>query len=188
MSNFGGDISTFAGPTGVGALGILGVFLFLDGRAPGFFPTFEQYAKTSSWNIVAAIPVLAVSYVLGLCLMIASERALTGVVGPSRKSEAADIALVGTAGAVKDSSVSQVYLEALRNRAVLCGGAVALLVLAFGALSDTSNLPNLRGVIVVAVIATSLLAVGAAYLALEEGHRAHKLAEAVAAMAPKPKP
>jgi hypothetical protein len=42
---------------GVGALCILGVFLLLDGRAAHLFPTFEQYAKTSTWTVVAAIPV-----------------------------------------------------------------------------------------------------------------------------------
>lgn len=49
-------IAGVAGPTGVGALFVLGVFLFLDGRAPDLFPTVETYAKTATWGIVAAAP------------------------------------------------------------------------------------------------------------------------------------
>src|ERR1039458_3000987 len=90
MPNIGDSLSTFAGPAGVGALCLLGVFLFLDGRAPSLFPTFEQYAKTSSWSVVAAVPVLAVSYVLGLSIMIASVGVLTRTWGPSHNSEAVD--------------------------------------------------------------------------------------------------
>jgi hypothetical protein len=116
--------------------------------------------------------------------MIASEQALAKVAGRSQDSDAADIAQIGTAGATKDSLAMQVYLEALkRNRAVLSGSAVALLVLAIGAFSETRNLPNLRGIIIAAAVATLFLAVGAACLSVSEGRRAHKLCGAVATKA-----
>ena len=41
MTSSGDALGTLAGPAGVGALCLLGVFLFLDGRAPSLFPTFE---------------------------------------------------------------------------------------------------------------------------------------------------
>lgn len=56
----------FAGAAGVGALCFLGIFLLLDGLSPGVFPTVEFYARTATWGIVAAVPVLAITYVVGL--------------------------------------------------------------------------------------------------------------------------
>ena len=184
MSSSGDALASFAGPAGVGALCLLGAFLFLDGRAPGLFPTFEQYAKTSSWSVVAAVPVLAVSFVLGLSLMVASERVLTSLWGPPLTSQAADLAQLTVS--VKESPAAQVYVESIRNRAVLAGGAVALLILALGALSEMGNLPHLRGVIAAAALATVVVAVAAGYLTIREGHKAHEIALAVAAMPPKP--
>jgi hypothetical protein len=186
MSTSGDSISTLAGPAGVGALCLLGLFLFLDGRAPDLFPTFEQYAKTASWSIVAAVPVLTVSYVLGLSIMIASERAISRVVGFSQKSEVGDLALIGIAGLAKDSPASIFYAEARRNGAVLAGGALALLVLSSGALSETSNLPNLRSTVIIATLLTVFLAVLAAYLAVQESHRAHAIAQSLRSAAPRP--
>jgi hypothetical protein len=63
------SITAVAGPAGVGVLGILGVFLFFNGRGPDLFPTVETYAKTATWGIVAAVPVLVIAYVLGLFLI-----------------------------------------------------------------------------------------------------------------------
>src|SRR4029453_16968156 len=134
MTSSGDALTGFAGPAGVGSLCLLGAFLFLDGRAPGLFPTVEEYAKTSTWGVVAAVPVLAVSFVLGLSLMVASERVLTSLWGPPLTSQAADLAQLGVS--VKESPAAQAYVESLRNRAVLAGGSVALLILAIGALSD----------------------------------------------------
>ena len=183
MSSSGDALASFAGPAGVGALSLLGAFLFLDGRAPDLFPTIEQYAKTSTWSVVAAVPVLAVSFVLGLSLMVASERALTSLWGPSLTSQAADLAELTVL--VKESPAAQAYLESLRNRAVLGGGSVAMLILAIGALSDMGNLPHLRGVVAIAALATVVAAVAAGYLAIREGHKAHEIALAVAATSAK---
>jgi hypothetical protein len=48
-----------------------------------------------------------------------------------KKSEAADIVKIASAASAKDSLIAQIYDEALRNRAVLAGGSLALLVLVF---------------------------------------------------------
>lgn len=177
----GGDaISAFAGPAGVGALCILAAFLFLDGRAPDLFPTVELYAKTATWGVVAAIPTLAVSYVIGLSVMIASERALIMLAGPTPSTEVADLARIGSTGSLNESAASQAYVEALHNRAILAGGAFSLLLLSAGALSDIRSLPGLRGVILIAAVATTLVAATASYLGIREGYRAHAISEAVA--------
>jgi hypothetical protein len=184
MSVFGDALSTFAGPTGVGALCLLAVFLFLDGRAPDLFPTFELYAKTSTWSVVAAVPVLAISYVLGLSVMIASERAI-GTVAKQNAAQRISEARMVAAGVDKDSLAAQLYVDALRNRAVLAGGALALVLLGIGALSEVRNLRSLRPVILAAVVGALALAVLAAYFAIREGVRADAIAAATQSPAAK---
>jgi hypothetical protein len=171
-------LASFAGPAGVGALCLLGIFLLFDGFAPALFPTFEQYAKTSSWGVVAAVPVLAISYVIGLSLMTGAERSLTAIAGLTTTAEALDLARLAS-GSSKDSAVSIAYLEHGRNRTVLGGGALALLVVGLGAISEIRNLPHLRGVIVLAALGVSILAFAGFYLAAQEGHAAHRLAQAL---------
>src|SRR5690242_15419631 len=100
------SLGTFAGAAGVGALCILGVFLLLDCRAPTLFPTVEEYAKTATWSAVAAVPVLAIAYVIGLVLITASCFAVRGSFGPSLLEEAADTARVSNVSA-KDSVLAQ---------------------------------------------------------------------------------
>jgi len=129
---------------------------------------------------VAAIPTLAVSYVIGLSVMIASERALVMFSGPTPGTELADLARIASTGSLSESVASQAYVEALRNRAVLAGGAFSLLLLSVGALSDMRNLPRLRGVVIIAAVTTTLVAATASYLGILEGYRAHAISEAVA--------
>src|SRR4051812_27108001 len=86
------SLSNFAGPTGVGALCLLAVFLFLDGRAPDLFPTVETYAKTATWGIVAAVPVLVIAYVVGLFLAAGAEMVAQHTIGPAFIDEANDLA------------------------------------------------------------------------------------------------
>jgi hypothetical protein len=182
---FGDALSTFAGPSGVGALCLLAVFLFLDGRAPELFPTFELYAKTSTWSVVAAVPVVAISYVLGLSVMIASEQVIANVAKQS-ESERTSMARMVSAGPGKDSLAAQLYVDALRNRAVLAGGAMALALLGLGALSEVRNLPNLRAVIVVAALGAVMFSMLAAYLAVREGERANGIAASIQLLTTKP--
>ena len=134
------SIGAFAGATGVGALCILGVFLLLDGRAPALFPTVETYAKTATWGVVVAIPVLAIAYVIGLTLITASSFAIRGTFGPSLLDEAADAARVSSIKE-KESVLAKEYLQFKQERDVLGGAALALIVLAAGAWSDSINLP-----------------------------------------------
>jgi len=175
MSGAADSIGTFAGATGVGALCLLGIFLLLDGRAPTLFPTFEQYASTATWGIVAAIPVLAIAYVVGLVLITASCVAVRGSFGPTLLDEAADTARVSYVSA-KESVLAQEYLRIKQERDVLGGAALALVVLAAGALSETANLSHLRSVIILAAVGTLIAALALFYSAGMKSRQAHVFA------------
>ena len=133
------SLGTFAGPAGVGALFFLGLFLFLDGRAPKLFPAFESYAKTATWTVVAAVPLLAITYVAGLVLITAASAGVRITYGPSVRQEAEDTFLVSTKPA-KESVLSQRYLELQQQRDILAGAALSLVLLALGALSERNTL------------------------------------------------
>jgi hypothetical protein len=175
MAGVADSLGTFAGAAGVGALCILGVFLLLDGRAPTLFPTVEEYAKTATWGVVAAVPVLAIAYVIGLVLITASCFAVRGVFGPSLLEEAADTARVSNVSA-KDSVLAQEYTRLKQERDVLGGASLALLVLAIGALSETKNLDHLKLVIGVAAAGAIIAAVALLFSAGMKGRQAHTFA------------
>jgi hypothetical protein len=177
------SITAVAGPAGVGALCILGVFLFLDGRAPDLFPTVETYAKTATWGIVAAVPVLVMAYVLGLFLISGAVLAVQLTFGPASELEAADIARLAAISAEKSAAV-QTYVQLRQDSSVLAGSAVALIVLFAGAISEIRNLPHLKGTVILLGIGTLLLAALMFYFAGRKRGEAHHLAEEVAVFAP----
>jgi hypothetical protein len=122
------------------------------------FPTVETYAKTATWGVVAAIPVLAIAYVIGLTLITASSFALRGTFGPTLMEEAADAARVSAIEG-KDSVLAKEYLQFKQERDVLGGAALALIVLAIGAWSDSVNLPELKSIVIAAAIMTFMASV-----------------------------
>lgn len=177
------SLTAVAGPSGVGALFLLGVFLFADGFAPEIFPTVETYAKTTTWGIVAAVPVLAMTYVLGLLFMTGSVFLLQFFFGPGHDQEMVDIARLASIAADKSPSV-QVYVQLMHERSVLAGSSLACLVLCLGALSERRNLPNLSGSIIVIALGALLLAVLLFYFAGRKSADAHFLVKQVVLFEP----
>ena len=53
------------GYLGVGGLLLLGLFFVVDGQT-NFWTTVEMYTKTGSFAILFTLPLLVISYVLGL--------------------------------------------------------------------------------------------------------------------------
>lgn len=165
-------LQNFAGATGVGALCLLGVFLALDGFHSAVFPTVEFYAKTATWSIVAAVPVLAITYVLGI-LLIGVAHFLWGLVPGLPVPTPTDLAaMAGT----KDSPAVEAYQQLVQQYEVLSGSGLALLVVAIGAWSERHNLSSIAPVVTWAAGLTVLLAVGSCAVALMRGLQARDVA------------
>lgn len=162
---------------------MLGIFLFLDGRAPDLFPTVEVYAKTATWGVVAAVPLLVIAYVVGLFLISGMEIGVGSVFEQRFDRDAADLAQVAALSAEKSAAV-QVFVQLKQDRGVLAGSSFALILLVGGAVSEIRNLPNLRTPIIVLAVGVGILAAAAFYLAGRKGDQAHRLARAVAARTP----
>ncbi len=166
-------IEGFAGASGVGSLCFLGIFLFLDGRVPSLYPTVEFFAKSTTWSIVAAIPVLAIIYVIGMLAVNVGELVVDRIPRSQSDYEIADLVIVGKHD---KAAVTQQYLKLRQEKEVLSGSFIALVLLAIGALSEISNLPFLRVVIVIAAIGSFIVALGFLWLAVSKGSEAHFLA------------
>jgi hypothetical protein len=169
-------LGSFAGATGVGALCFLAVFLFLDGCARSLFPAVEIYAKSTTWGIVAAVPVLAIAYVAGLLAISAAQFTVAHTFGPARDVEFADLVQLSNSRTT-DSVALREYTQLREERAILAGSALALLMLAIGAVSESRNLPGLKAVVLVSAFLTVFVAAGAFYAAGGKSVSAHNLAK-----------
>ena len=175
-------LSTLAGPAGVGALCLLGVFLFLDGIEPTLFPTVERYATTATWGVIAAVPVLVIAYVLGLFVNAIAVLVVRRAFGVDSAAEIADIVQIGSVSVEKSSAV-QHFLQVRQDRAVLAGCSVAFIALSAGALSELSNLPNVG--ISITILASGAFLLGALlfWLAGAKTLESHQLAAKIVEIA-----
>jgi hypothetical protein len=121
-------LEDLTGYLGLGALELLGFFFVLDGIS-GFLVFLETYAKTSSWAILVTIPVLVVSYILGLTSSLAVESALR--FRPILTPE-----LFARTATSKNETLIRRYAEVERHSRLLNGCLVAFLFLGFGSLAE----------------------------------------------------
>jgi hypothetical protein len=172
------SLASVAGPSGVGALCVLGIFLFVDGRSPQFYPTVEVYAKSTTWGVVAAVPLLAITYVMGLFLNSLGVHLVQALSGISSTTETIDLSRTAFL-ALDKSAAMTTYVQLMQDRAVLAGSSIAFLVLAVGAISEVANLEHIRS----SVIALAILAIGLVgvlvFVAVMKTKEAHTLADAV---------
>jgi hypothetical protein len=169
------SLSTIAGPAGVGAICILGVFLLLDGRSPNIFPTVEGYAKSTTWGVIAAIPVLVMAYVIGLFLNSMAVLAVQTVFQVSTTAELVDMVCMGSTSVDKSPAV-QYFLQLRQDRAVLAGSSSAFIALSAGAFSEISNLQHIRSGVIFLASGTLLLAALLFWLAGAKTLESHQLA------------
>lgn len=170
------NVEGVAGLTGIGALCILAIFLLFDGRYPDLFPTVELLSKTATWGVVVAVPVLVLAYVIGLIVVNGASLLLDQFTVTAVISRSADLLTIAH---FDKGSVTEQYLRLYQEKELLAGSSLALLLLAFGAWSETRNLPQLRWAIILSGMASLVLAVLTLYLASSKGQAAHALVEAV---------
>jgi hypothetical protein len=178
------SLAGLAGPAGVGAICFLAMFLFLDGRNGNLLPSVEAYAKMSTWSIVAALPTLALVYVLGvmtICLSQLLSQYLGPFIGIPPLPDPKDIVAIGIE---KDSVRSQIFLKCYQEHEVLAGSGIALVLLSIGALSETRNLPELRNVIRLAAATVAIGGALAFLLSFSKASLAHSVATSASTSAP----
>lgn len=141
------------GYLGVGSLQILGLFLILDGLF-NFLAFVENYAKTVAWALFVSVPLIVVSYVLGLISAKIAEIFYYRSAGSREVREATFL----SAAASGNDIVFDSYAQTERHRALLLGSAAACITLGVGALAE---IRMMQGFEYVALIGAGLAFFGA---------------------------
>lgn len=135
MSTTKPSLEEITGYLGVGALLLLGIFFVIDGLT-NFWITVEQYAKTGSFVILFTVPLLVISYVLGLLASLTVQTLVECFVPPILSPE-----LFAKAAQKNREPLLNRYLEVERHTRLLYGCTLAFLLLAIGSLVVQKYLP-----------------------------------------------
>jgi hypothetical protein len=119
---------------GVGSLQLLGAFLVIDGLT-GFWVLLEIYAKSASFAILFTVPLLVISYVLGLLSSLGAEAAAWRLWKPVLGSD-----LLAQVLTLSLEPLTARYIEVERHTRLLYGSSLALLLLAVGSVAELRNL------------------------------------------------
>ncbi len=121
-------IEEVSGYLGVGSLLLLGAFLIADGLT-GFYLLVAHYAKEPAFAILFAVPLLVISYVLGLFSCLAAELVVKRFALPRLDSR-----LFAAVVRSDKAALLARYLEAERHSRLLYGCTFAFLLLGVGSL------------------------------------------------------
>ena len=154
------SLEEVTGYLGVGALLLLGIFFLIDGPT-NFWTTVEQYAKTSSFAILFTVPLLVISYVLGLLASLTVQTLVERLVPPILNAD-----LFAAAAQKTREPLLNRYLEVERHSRLLYGCMLAFCLLAIGSLSVRRYLPPGQEVVgLVCFVIGAALAISCPFLA-----------------------
>lgn len=141
-----------SGYLGVGSLQLLGAFFIVDGLT-GFYLLVEKYAGASAFAIIFTVPLLVISYVLGLLSSLAVEALMQVFVKPA-------LAPSLYAQAVRSGSEPLVarYVEVERHSRLLHGCTFAFVLLGSGSFLEQRNLEGFGSVGVLCFVAGIVIA------------------------------
>lgn len=166
------SIQEFSGATAVGALVLVDLALIANAFADNLFPVIDIYSRTSTWAIVVAIPLLSLTYLLGLLCTGAAELALIRLRLVDANALSEDIIAVTARGEFVAGRFQQLRQEA----ELLAGGAIALALLAVGAALSTWRIEGWRRFLTAVAITAILFAAGSVFLSWYRHASAHRLA------------
>ncbi len=144
-----GTIEKFAVAVAIGSLLLLGIFLIVDSQLDGFLGSFEEYSASHSWGVVAAVPAITITYILGAFVMLLSDLVFQRVSPKLYRAEW----IVLERLAIRDSELlNHEFDDIKRTKRLLEGSVLPLLVLAFGIYFERSRLPHLSGLLIFSAV------------------------------------
>ena len=157
----------FSGATAVGSIAFVDWALITNAFADNLFPVIDLYSSTPTWAIVVAIPIIALTYLLGLLFIGAGEVLLLKL----KLLTSADLADEGMNR--RDlPAVLTARFQVLRQEAeVLAGAALAIGLLAVGTALHAWRIDGWRRFLISVTLCAIVLTVGSAALAIRR-HRA----------------
>jgi hypothetical protein len=169
------NVQGFSGATAVGAIIIVDLALIANSFADNLFPVIDMYARTSTWAIVVAIPVLSLTYLVGLLSIGAGETVLTWLRFVDTRRLTEDAVALSRQGDFIVGRFQQFRQEA----ELLAGSMVAFALLALGSGLSSWRILGWRRFLMGTAIAAIVLGSGSAILSVSRHKAAHRLAHAV---------
>jgi hypothetical protein len=157
------SINGFAGATGIGAICVLGFFFIADGQDSNILHTLNTYAKTASWSILAAVPTVAISFLVGQ-FAILSAAFLCSFFTSGNFSEVTSLISISKAN---NEFLSQEYLRIKQEKDILCGSSFSFLILGVGAFFELRNLSSHKRVILISAFISLLTGVALFVLGIQ---------------------
>jgi hypothetical protein len=126
------SIQETGGTIAVGSLVLFGLFLLIDGLLDAF-SIIEPYAATATWTILVSVPLLVISYLLGV---VTSQIAHLLLLWPKKGPDRAEIDNFIAVALLKNEAIMERYTAIRRNEALLFGSSAALIVVAVGCIAE----------------------------------------------------
>ncbi len=173
------NIQGFSGATAVGALTLVGLVLIANSFASNLLPAIDFYARTATWAIVVAVPVVALTYLLGLIATGAAEALLVW-----RRLVDANVLIDDQIAVSGHGELISGYFQQLHQEAgLLAGGSIGLSLLGLGAALSAWAASGWWRFLASVAIAAIALAIASIALARFRHGTAHRLAIAARAAA-----
>lgn len=169
------SIQGFSGATAVGSLVLVAWVLITNAFAENLFPVINIYAQSSTWAIVTAVPLLSLAYLLGLLSIGAGESLMTLFkFVPADSFDEGQIGFSEPAGLVGSR-----YQQLCQDAEILAGSALALGLLAVGAVLHAWRIEGWRRFLISVAVCATLVAVGSFALSVRRRLWASRLARSV---------
>ncbi|HEY0066136.1 MAG TPA: hypothetical protein VGB46_02195 [Flavisolibacter sp.] len=169
------SINGFAGATGIGAICVLGFFFIADASDSNVFHTLNSYASTATWGILAAVPTITISFLIGQFVILLGTF-LAGCFTSESFNQVDSILIISR---TQNEFLSQEYLRIKQEKEMLCGSALSFLVLGLGAFFEIKNLKSHRTIIVICGIIGLIAAVAFLVLGTQRINLLNRLTHSV---------
>jgi len=166
------NVEGYSGATAVGAVVLVDLILIANAFADNLFPVINDYAKTATWAIVVAIPLLSLTYLLGLVCMGTAEVLLIWSCLVDGRALTNDAVAVTARGELVAGRFHQLRQEA----ELLAGGVIAFALLALGSALGAWRIQGWRRFLTAVAITAILLSTATIFLCLYRYQSAHRLA------------
>ena len=169
------SIQGFSGATAVGSLVFVAWALITNAFADNLFPVINVYSQSPTWAIVTAVPLLSLAYLLGLlsigageALMILFKFVPANCLDERQMDSSERTGLVGAR-----------YQQLRQDAEILVGSALALGLLAVGAVLHAWRMEGWRRFLVSVAVCATVVAVGSFALSVRRQRWASRLARSV---------
>jgi hypothetical protein len=140
MNTLPNEMEKLATSVAIGSIFCFGTFLVLDVYNKSFFKFFEGYVETASFGVIAALPTLALLYILGALISLLSDFIFQLF---NSKGYVTEWEMLAKVSRLNNSTLNSVFFDLYRKKKIIEGSLFPLLVLGMGVYLEHENHPHL---------------------------------------------